>query len=313
MKKIIYSASIMCLASSLFVTGCKKDTTPFPTNSQSNSNPYSDYSFTTPYFPTLGNADAILVAARVSNTRSVIVSPVSFTYEYGMAKFAASTGNFTNLLNIGNITLNDSNLANTGANYYLSSINSYSINLSGGVVWNVAGTNYTIANPMPSYTYAPNLWDTKWMPVYPVNFHNDIVRPAPSNPLSATDIVNYPGMTFAQAVNAHKADSTQRNKDSLFNILPAFGIPLKNYLSNADSISLVMTDGAGFTFVKTFPASDTVAYVYPKDFANSPSTYNNLSFITQLNAYKYQSMPVSGKNYCFLNLASYMKYNQATK
>ena len=312
MKKIFYSTGMLLCASMMLVTGCKKDNTPFPTNQQSNSNPYSDYAFTTPYFPTINGADAILIAAQVNNVRPVVVSDFLTTYEYGMAKFNNNPS--------GTFTLNDSVLTLGSNGIYTSSITSPTINLSSGVSWNIGGNNYTVAGSMPAYTYAVNLWDKGWVPVAYIDYTLDTVPPRPlithlpahSNPSYAADSVYY--YSNIDIIKTYLTDSTKRAKDSVYDYSAAYNIPLKTYLSNADSVSFVLIDAANFKFVKTVPATDTVIAIKPLDFKPLATlNYDANSFTTQVNAFSYHPQTVGGLNYYFVNMNSNVKYNRATK
>ena len=184
MKKLYYAASLLTLASLSVLTGCKKDTTPFPTNPQNNGT-YPDLVYTTPWFPTISDADGIFVSVQVTDEKTVIISPYINLYEYGMAKVANSTGNFSNLADAGAITLNDSVLIKSTALSYLSSITNYTLNLSNTAVWNIAGnggsipaTTFTNNVSNPTYSYATDQWDSKWTPIYPRTLYALPPRPA---------------------------------------------------------------------------------------------------------------------------------------
>src|SRR6185312_2393633 len=173
MKKLYYAASLLTLVSLSVLTGCKKDTVAFPTNSQSNGT-YPDLVYTTPWFPTISDADGIFISAQVTDEKTVVISPYKNIYEYGMAKVTNSTGNFSSLADAGTVTLNDTVLSKSTALAYLSSITNYTLNLSNATVWNIAGNGgalpaatFTNTNNNPIYSSDPANWDSKWVPILP--------------------------------------------------------------------------------------------------------------------------------------------------
>ena len=175
MKKLYYAASLLTMVSLSVLTGCKKDTVAFPTNPQSNGT-YPDLAYTTPWFPTIANADGIFISAQVTDEKTIVISPFANMYEYGMAKIASSTGNFNNnLVDGGTIILNDSILAKSTALSYLSSITNYTLGLSNRISWSIAGNGSSVsaithtwsATSNPIYNYDPATWDSKWVPILP--------------------------------------------------------------------------------------------------------------------------------------------------
>lgn len=321
MKKIFYTAGILATLSLTLFTSCKKDKEVFPTKSQENGN-YTEFSYSTPYFPTISDADGILIAVQVSDEKTVVVSPFVNMYEYGMAKFPASTGNFSSLVDAGTVSVNDSNLVKSSDNSYLSSATTFSLNFGNTVAWNVTGNganpamSNTLTGSNPSYTYAINNWDSKWIPIYPRTLYAVPSRPAYTH-LNSTS-------THADTL-AHNADitdittfltdSTTHTKDSVYNATVQYSIPISRYTSNADTVYVVIRDGSGFSYVrKMVPtlASDSVANFKPNDFAGYAS-FDQTTLNLQVNAIKYSSTMVGTRKYYYLKMNANIKYYGATK
>jgi hypothetical protein len=316
MKKIFYTASVLATLSVTLFTGCKKDTVAFPDKAQSNGT-YSDLAYITPYFPAIADADGILIAAQVTNQKTVIISPYINIYEYGMAKFTNSTGNFASLADAGSITVNDSNLVKSSALSYLSSTSTYSLNFSNSAAWNIGGngsfqgTTYTLTGANPTYSNSFANWDSKWTPIYPKPLYVVPARPIKSNYTGAS---GSPGDTiqFKADYSTYITDSVTHYKDSVYNATNQYSIAIKNYTSNADTVIIAMVDGSGFSYIRKAPATDSLAYFKPNDFLGY-SSYDISTFKLQFNAIKYNSTMVGAKKYYFLKMASYIKYYQATK
>lgn len=318
MKKLYYAASLLALASLSLLTGCKKDTTPFPTNPQSNG-VYPDLAYTTPWFPTLADADGIFISAQVTDEKTVIISAFTNMYEYGMAKVASSTGNFNSLADGGIITLNDSILVKSTALSYLSSISNYTLGLSSSAIWNMAGSGsvasftYTATKNNPTYSDTAANWDSKWTPIYPRTLYSLPTRPTITHlgPNSTNaDSVYYTANT--STILTYLSDSIGRVTDSTYNVTPQFSIPIKHYTTNADTIFIYMTDNNGFVYKRTCLPTDSIASFKPNDFAGY-SSYDLTTFKLQVNAINYQSVILNSKKYYFLKMASSIKYYQATK
>ncbi|HXD91856.1 MAG TPA: hypothetical protein VNX01_01515, partial [Bacteroidia bacterium] len=258
MNKLYYAASLLALTSLSVLTGCKKDTTPFPTNPQSNG-VYPDLAYTTPWFPTIYDADGIFISNQVTDEKTVIISPYRNLYEYGMAKVTGTTGNFNNLIDAGNVTLNDSVLVKSTALSYLSSITNYTLNLSNTAAWSISGnasvptmTNTLSGANNPTYLNDVTTWDTKWTPILP-------------RPLTV--------------------GSSTYHLDSLYNATVQYSIPVKT--ANADSTIIFMTDNVnGLVYKRTCLSTDTVANFKPNDFPIS-TVYDLPSFKLQISAIKY--------------------------
>src|ERR1700741_2436034 len=278
MKKLYYAASLLTLASLSVLTGCKKDTTPFPTNPQSNGT-YPDLVYTTPWFPTISDADGIFVSVQVTDEKTVIISPYINLYEYGMAKVANSTGNFSNLADAGTITLNDSVLTKSTALSYLSSITNYTLNLSNTAVWNIAGnggsipaTTFTNGVSSPTYSYATDQWDSKWTPIYPRTLYALPPRPAITHlTINSTPSDSAYYKLKKDSILTYLSDSTTHTNDSIYNKTVQYSIPIKHYNTNADSIFIYMTDDKGFVYKRAPLPTDSLASFRPKDFAGYSS------------------------------------------
>ncbi len=325
MKKIVYASGVLAALSLTLFTGCKKvNEGPFPAKPQSNGT-YQDFSYTTPYFPTLGDADGILISAQVYNEKTEIVSGFYNTYEYGMAKFASGTGNFNTLVDAGNVTLNDSVLAKSSALSYLSSISNFTLNLSSTIAWNVSGNSangtpaitYTL-NPAsnPTYSNTINNWDSKWAPIYPRTLYAVPARPPYTHLNSISTAADTAGhIANLPAITLFLKDSAQHTTDSVYNATVQYSIPIKGYTANTDTLIIAMIDGAGFSYIrKVAPAiaADSVANFRPNDFAGYPS-YNIGSFTLQINAIKYNWAMINSKKYYFLQMNSNVQYFGATR
>ena len=287
MKKIFYTSSVLAALSLTLLSGCKKDTVAFPDKVQNNGT-YADLAYITPNFPVIADADGILISAQVTNQKTIIISPFANEYEYGMAKFTNTTGNFSNLADAGTITLNDSTLAKSSTFSYLSTANAYTLNLSNTAKWNVGGNGafggiaYTGNSNNPNYSNSITNWDSKWVPTYPRN------------------------LTLG---------SSTYHLDSLYNVSPAYSIPIKNYTDSlkTDSVNIVMVDNTGFYYSKTVSSKAITADFAPNDFASKPS-FDISSFKLQINAINYDTaITVNSKKYYFLKMQSNIKYYGATK
>ncbi|HKC69839.1 MAG TPA: hypothetical protein VKG26_16505 [Bacteroidia bacterium] len=312
MKKLYYAASLLAVVSLSVLTGCKKDTVAFPTNPQSNGT-YPDLAYTTPWFPTISDADGIFISAQVTDEKTVIISPFVNSYEYGMAKVAGSTGNFSSLVDVGTVTLNDSVLVKGSDFSYLSSISNFTLNLGNGAVWNIGGNAFTATNTNPTYTYSPTLWDSKWAPVYPRTLYPLPVRPT----ITHLDSTSTPADSAyynanKSTITTYLSDSTTHVNDSIYNRTVQYEIPIKNYTANADSVFIYMTDDKGFVYKRTALPTDSLATFKPNDFLGY-SSYDLTTFKLQVNAINYQNAIINSKKYYFLKMASAIKYYQATK
>jgi hypothetical protein len=313
MKKIYYSVVVLALLSIALFTRCKKvNEGPFPSNPPAGGT-FNDLVYITPNFPTLSNATGILIAAQVHDQKTVIVTPFQNNYEYGMAQFANTPGNFSSLVSAGSISLNGTSLAASSANSYLSSTSTFSLNLGLSTYWQVGipSFNYTLNGVYPIYADSFQNWNNNWLPIYPRTL---LTLPSPpSYPLPVLTSTSTPvdSTTYALAMT-YKSDSLTNHLNAVYNNTPQWTVPIKGYIFNADSIYIVLSDGASFFYQTKVSASvDSIAFT-PNTFANYPS-YNVTTFIMQLNAIKYRDTVVSGKNYYFLKMGSYIKYYGATK
>ncbi|HWY38066.1 MAG TPA: hypothetical protein VNY73_05875 [Bacteroidia bacterium] len=346
MKKLIYTGKILTILSLVVLAGCKKDSkVAFPSKSTSNGT-YGDFVYGTPTLPTIMDADGILAAIHVHNYRIVTISPVEKEYQYGMAMFANTTGNFSSLTNADSVWINGMVCANTN-NTYLSDATTYSIGLGGTVSWNVkgAGSVPAMTNSVPSGdpAYAPfsissggYLTDT-WLPTFtvtlttvtrkpttgvspPVADHSDTVlywgisAPHPNHP----DSVRWKADSseFRNALTSYQTTLAKHIADSVYNITPYAYIPLKvsnssgstAYLSNTDTVFVIYNDGAGFSYTRKVPATDTTIALRPSDFNYVQQSYKTSNFIMQMNLVKYYPVTSGSKKYYYLKMGSYIRY-----
>ncbi len=333
MKKIYYSVVALVLLSLLFFTGCKKvNEGPFPSPPNAGGT-YNDLAYITPSFPNVANASGILIAVQVHNEKTVVVTPFQNNYEYGMAEFTNTPGNFSSLISAGSISLNGTSLAASSANSYLSPASNYTIGLSGSTSWQIGGVtpggtnvpafNYSLNGVYPFYTDSFQNWDGNWLPIYPRSLNPVPTRPTythlPSRPVPlptpapawwlADSTYYYQNMS---AINTYITDSTKHRTDSIYNKTPQWTVPIRGYAFNADSVCIILKDATGFLYHTTVAATtDSVAFT-PNTFTGYQS-YDVSSFIMELNAIKYRDTTISGKNYYFLKMGSYIKYYGATK
>lgn len=323
MRKVYYSVVVLTLLSLVIFSGCKKvNEGPFPTKPNAGGT-YPDLAYITPQFPTIGNASGILIAAQVHDQKTVVVTPYQNNFEYGMAKFTNSVGNFTTLIDAGSISLNDTNLTKSNLFSYLSSASNYNINLSGSTVWklngnsgnNIPAFNYTLNGVYPFFTDSFTKWDNNWLPIYPRTL---LALPAaPTYPLpsvvpNSTYTPTHQDSVTYNLAQTFKTDSIKHRTDSIYNATPQWTVPIKGRIFNADSVYIVLKDATGFLYHTTVAATtDSVAFT-PNTFTGYQG-YDVTSFIMQLNAIKYRDTTISGKNYYFLKMGSYIKYYGATK
>ena len=182
MKKIYYSVVSIALLALFFLGGCKKvNEGPFPTRPHVDTT-FSTFSYITPLFPGINDASGILISAQVHNQKTVIVTPFQSNYEYGMAQFTSTPGNFTSLVNMDSIWLNGVNLAESNTFSYLSSTSTFSINLSGSASWQLKGNSnipklgYTLNGVYPTFSDSFQNWPDNWLPVQKLNPDTFTVR-----------------------------------------------------------------------------------------------------------------------------------------
>ena len=281
MKKLIYNGKFLTIISLALLTGCKKDSkVEFPKQTTSNGTT-ADFVYRTPTIPTFSDADGVIAAVRTSNYRIITISPVEKEFEYGIAKFTNATGNFSVLTSADSVFMNGSNIDEGSDNSYLSNTSVFTL----GFTWPTtyfkvkgAGTvpamSYTMNTGVPAHSLfsntATNYWNDSWVPTYPKN----------------------------PAVN---------HSDSVFNITPFAVIPIKNYVTNADSVIIIFNDGANFNFTKKAPATDSIITIIPNELAGYPS-YSTTNLTLQINVIKYNTTTVGTKKYYYLRMASYIKY-----
>ncbi|HEX7414094.1 MAG TPA: hypothetical protein VF411_08610 [Bacteroidia bacterium] len=322
MKKVFYTVELFALVSITVFTGCKKiNEGPFPAKPSANG-VYNDLAYITPSFPNLPDASGILIAAQVHNQKTVIITPFQNNYEYGMAKFTSTPGSFSNLVDVDSIWINGANLAKSSAFSYLSSTSTYSLNFSNATTWklkgnsNISSLTYTLNGVYPMYSDSFQFWADNWLPIYPRTLN--ALPTAPTYPLPVLSSSSTPqdSLTYNTA-QTYKKDSITYHTNVVYNAKPQWTVPIKQTVTtpgvtNADTVYIVLGDGTGFLYQRKVPATDSIANFAPNDFAGYPS-YNVASFTMQLNAIKYKDTVISGKNYYFLKMGSYIKYYGATK
>src|ERR1700745_3307473 len=111
MKKLIYTGKFLTILSLAVLTSCKKDSkVDFPKQSLSSGN-QADFVYRTPEIPNIADADGILTAVHAHNYWIISKdSPFEKEYQYGMAKFTNTTGNFSVLADADSVMVDTSNL-----------------------------------------------------------------------------------------------------------------------------------------------------------------------------------------------------------
>ncbi len=284
-KKLIYTGKCLIILSLVVLSSCKKDTVAFPKATTSNGTT-PDFAYRTPTIPTFADADGVLTAVQAHNYHIVTVSPFQQDYEYGMAQFTNTTGNFAALTDGGAVTVSAVSCAQSGDFSYLSTASTYSIDFSGNTNWVVAGAgsvpNMTnlVAATIPSYSYGFAKWDTEtWAP------------------LSAKDSITNPVTTADFAANVITR---------AYNFKVNYTVYAKNYTANADSLIIIFNDGLSYNFQKKIGANDSLNF-RPIDFWGAPG-YTLANLTMQVNAVKYSNVTVGTKKYYYLKMASYIKY-----
>jgi hypothetical protein len=330
MKKLIYTGKFLTLLSLVILTGCKKDSkVDFPKQTTSSGNT-ADFAFTAPNFPTIKDADGILIAVQAHNYYKVTVNPFEKTFEYGMAEFTNTTGNFSSPVSAGTVVVDTTTLESSGA-WYLSPIRSYSLNFSSAPInWSVSGAgsmpsaNQSLAaSSEPAYNYGGEHFET-WIPALPRTLITVPTKPTPPAPLSSytttaghpdhADSVNYNTNLYPPYLNllsTYQLDSAKRRSDSIFNITPIFVMPVKGYTTGTDTLFIILNDGQNFYYERKILPTDSVANFTPNDFAAYPSAPNQTNYSVQVNAVKYSSAMVGSKKYYYLKMGSYIKFWRA--
>ncbi len=315
MKKVIYTSTVLAALSLMLFTGCKKDKEVFPTKPQS-SGVSTEFSYITPYFPTIADADVIIISAQVHDEKTVVVSPFVNIYEMGLAKAGVSQGNFSSLVSIGNIKLNDSTLYQANDFSYLSNVSTQNLGLSNKASWQISGANtftYTLNGVCPSYDYSFTSWDNKWIPIYPRTLYPVPARPAITH-LSASSSSSDSAFYKANKleITTYLNDSTTHVKDSIYNRTSQYTIPISSYVTNADTVIVTMSDASGFSYIRKIAADSAGIDFMPNTFQGYAS-YDISTLNLQVNLIRYQDTSVNSKNYYFLKMGSYIKYYGATK
>ena len=329
MKKIYYSVVVLVLLSLVIFSGCKKiNEGSFPAKPNAGGNT-GDLVYITPQFPIVGDASGVLISAQVHNQKTVIVSLFENIYEYGMAKFTNTQGSFNNLTNVGSISLDGTSLTSAANNYYVSPTSNFTIGLGSSTAWQIQGGssvpafNYTLNGVYPIFTDSFQNWANNWLPIYPrplvtvptpPSLTHLPTRPVPIPQTPPSWWINDSTSYYQNlpAINTYLVDSTKHSIDNAYNNKPQWTVPIRGYVFNADTVFIVLSDGAGFLYQRKIAATDSVANFAPNDFAGYPG-YDVSNFTMQLNAIKYRDTTIAGKNYYFLKMGSYIKYYGATK
>jgi hypothetical protein len=274
MKKTTTAGTVLIIASLLAFTACKKKDKvngDFPQQSVGNGTS-PDFVYSSATLPSIKDADGILGAVNSYNYRIATLSPMSAYFEYGLAGFTNTTGNFSALTDAGAITVDTSALAKSSSMMYQSHPTTYSLNFnSAPISWNVAGAGnmpasaYTIpTGNNPSYNYFEGqsvYWKDEWTPI-------------------------------AQGSSV------------------TYSIPVKNYTSNADTVCFIFKDGGSYYFEKKVPATDSIASFTASDFANVSAAADLTTLTFEINAVKYYPVTVGTKKYYFLRMDAHKKYWQ---
>ena len=290
MKKLINTGKFLAILSLVILQSCKKDSkVDFPTQTPAGGN-YADFTYNTPTIPSIADADAILAAVHVHNYRIVTKSPVEKEYQYGMAFFANTTGNFSSLVAADSVSVDTAKLVMGSDNSYISNTSTYSLNFSGTNTWKVKGigsvsaATYTDVSADPTFTYftsaTPKYWDDSWVP------------------LSAKDSITNPTTAADLAANI---------QTRIYNFKINYTIPIKAYASNADTVFIIFNDGAGYNYQRKVAATDSIATFKPMDFWGM-SGYSLSNLTMQINAVKYHNAVAGTKKNYYLKVGSYIKY-----
>lgn len=313
--------SLLAVSLSLFVASCKKDTGEFP-NQSSGGGTTKDFVYGTATLPSIKDADGIVAAADVRNYRTLVISPFEKRFQYGLAAFTNTTGDFSSLVTAGAITVDTSALTASSTGLYQSYPTTYSLNFaSTNIGWNVTGSGsvaamtYNLTNPIPTYslfpsstggTYFTSYWKDDWVPTY----SRPLSKPAQIFPPDSLWCDTVPTVKCDSAEKAYIkyiADSTKFLLDSTWNETIYMKIPVVGYSANGDSAILKWHDNAGFSFEKKFAATDSIR-VKPNDFLGYPSYQQDADFQMEISLVKYNSVMVGVKKYYYIRMTSFVKY-----
>ncbi len=297
--------SLLAVSLSLFVASCKKDTGEFPKQSSGGGNT-QDFVYGTATLPSIADADGIIAAADVHNYRTLVISPFEKRYQYGLAAFTNTTGNFSALTSGGAVTVDTSALTAQSSGLYQSYPTTYSLNFASANSWNITGSGsvpamtYTLTNPIPTYSLFPastggsyyvSFWKDDWIPAQP----RKTPKPLPVIPPGGTGYATY------------KTDSIKFINDSIYDFVPYIKIPVTGYSANADSAVVKWHDNAGFYFEKRYAATDSIK-VRRIDFDGYPSYQQDADFQMEISVVKYNSIMVGVKKYYYLRMKSFVRY-----
>lgn len=293
--------SVFAAALALVATSCKKDVGEFPKQSVAGGTD-NDFVYDAPVLPGIKDADGIIAAVEMHNYRIEIVSPFEKTYQYGMAEFTNTTGNFSVLTGAGAVVVDTSNLTANASGLYQSYPTTYSLNFgSNNTAWSVSGaggfaaTAYTVPAGQPSYSLLPSTfvsyWKDEWVPTAP----RTLVIPVLG------------GNTHADSVKYATAKQ-QYHTDSLYNATPCVTLPVKNYVANTDTMVVLWHDDAGYSYYKKVPATDSLALITPNDFGTNTNYSITSNFKMEISLVKYHPVMSGSKKLYFIRMSSYVKY-----
>jgi len=309
----------LALSLALVATSCKKDTGEFPTQTSAGGST-ANFVYDAPTLPPINDADGILAAVDMHNYHIITISPYQKHFQYGLAAFTNTTGNFSSLTSGGTVTVDTSILTPSSAMLYQSYPTTYSLNFGSNVSWNVTGAGsvppmtYTLTNPNPTYSLFPNqsstsptqyytsYWKDEWVPVYP----KPLVKPLPV--ITAPDTSNPQYDSLNVVYIKYKSDSLKFKVDSLWNETPYTSIPIQDYIANADTVFITWYDNTGFKFIRKAPATDSITSFKPNDFLGYPNYSTASDFKMEINCVSYNSVLAGGKKYYYIRMSSWVKY-----
>ncbi|MGZ4036036.1 MAG: hypothetical protein ACXVP4_14325 [Bacteroidia bacterium] len=315
MKKLVYAGKLLTIASLVVLAGCKKDKKEaFPTQPNAGGNT-SDYVYGTPTIPSL-YADGILTAVQMHSYHIVTISPVEKDFEFGVAKFTNTTGNFSAMADADSVRVNSVNLTKYSNNFYASNLENVNNGFSGIISWYVKGATFSgattsfAATGNPTYKYfsidSSKYWSDTWLPVFPIDTTNLRPKIYIAAADSMLDLPRYD--KFRDSLILFQADSTS-------NEIPYASLPINNYAVNADSVYFIWDDNVAFRTKRVVAATATTFYIKPsyfdKKWTGGQTSYVAANFTMEINLIQYNSATLSGKLFYFLKMGSYKRYWKA--
>lgn len=348
MSKLINYRNLgaLTLALGLLVTSCKKDTGVFPKQTNAGGS-IANFQYEPPTLPTIADASGIIAAVDMHNYHIITISPFEKQFQYGMAAFTNTPGNFSMLTSGGSVTVDTSVLTPSSTMLYQSYPTTYSLNFDLSNAWSVTGAglvpamNYTMAaGTAPTFSVFSNpasgvsYWRDDWVPTPPRTRKNldaneadtlwryhhcrrwyypkkAVVPPQPNH----TDSLRWQNdvVWFNDSLalyNSCKDDSLKNAGDSLWNLTAFMKIPIVGFVGNTDTVIVRWHDDVGYKYEKKFSAAtDTFALFTPNDFKNNTSYSLSDNFKMEINLIKYLNTITSGsQKYYFVRMRSHVKY-----